>query len=85
MPPIARVGDVHDCPRHGKNAIVSGGQATADGRPIARVGDKCGCGATIIDGASSGSQDGKPVAYQGSKTSCGGVITTGSPTHSVKV
>ena len=85
MRPIARVGDRHDCPKHGTNVIVAGGGATADGRAIARVGDKCACGAVIVQGAESGSQDGRPIAYLGSKTSHGGTITTGSPSHMIKV
>lgn len=83
MPPVARVGDVHACPRHGTNVIVEGGDAFADGRQIARVGDACACGGKIIEGASNGASDGKPVAYLGCKTSCGGIITTGSPSHTV--
>jgi len=79
MLPVARLGDKHVCPRHGRNAIVQGGSALIDGRPVARVGDKCGCGATIIQGSSMSTDEGKPVAYLGSKTSCGGIIVEGSP------
>lgn len=83
MLPIARVGDVHLCPIHGPNAIVNGGVATADGIPIARVGDMTGCGATITVGSSMGTEGGAPIAYLGSATSHGGVITTGSPTQRI--
>ena len=80
MLPVARLGDKHDCPIHGSNAIVEGGKAMIDNKPVARVGDKTGCGAVITVGSSMGTDDGKPVAYVGSATSHGGVITSGSPT-----
>ncbi len=84
MVPVARVGDKHDCPKCGNNTIVEGGKSTADGMAIARQGDACGCGATIVEGSKGSMSDGKPVAYLGCKTSHGGVITTGSPTHTVE-
>lgn len=74
MKSVARVGDLHICPEHGTNAVVSGSRATIDGVAIARIGDRCGCGATIIDGSGSASSDGSNVARLGSKTSHGGVI-----------
>jgi uncharacterized Zn-binding protein involved in type VI secretion len=83
MKPIARVGDVHICPLHGPNAIVEGGKATADGMPIARVGDLTACGAKIAQGSSVASEGGAPIAHLGSATTHGGVITTGSPTQFV--
>ena len=79
MLPIARLGDTHVCPIHGSNAIVEGGRAIVDGKPVARLGDKCACGATIVQGSAMGTDDGKPVAYLGCATSHGGIITTGSP------
>lgn len=77
---VARVGDKHICPRHGVNVIVEGGSSTVDGLAVARVGDKCACGAVILEGKPGALLDGRPVAYLGSKTSCGGVIVacTGS-------
>lgn len=85
MLPIARVTDVHACPKHGRNKIITGHRnATIDSLPIACVGDKTTCGAKIIKGSSVSSIDGRPVAYLGSLTSHGGVITTGSPTHKVQ-
>lgn len=78
MKPVARIGDVHVCPIHGTNIVVSGGSATIDGVAIARVGDMCGCGATIVDGSQSASNDGLPIARVGSKTSHGGVILPAS-------
>ena len=50
---------------------------------IARLGDACACGGTIVEGSSIQELDGKPVAYVGCKTSCGGAITSGSPTGEV--
>ncbi|MGH1453239.1 MAG: PAAR domain-containing protein [Paracoccaceae bacterium] len=79
MLPVARLGDKHVCPWHGPNAIVEGGSALIDGRPVARVGDKTACGAVITVGSSMASDDNKPVAYLGSATSHGGVIVQGSP------
>lgn len=79
MQPVARLGDKHDCPQHGPNAIIAGGQGMVDGRPVARLGDACACGAVIIEGSSQATDGGRPIAYLGCKTSCGGIITSGSP------
>jgi uncharacterized Zn-binding protein involved in type VI secretion len=49
--PIARVGDQVTCPKkgHGTTVIVTGDPTMIiDGRPAARHGDKCACGATLI-------------------------------------
>ena len=83
MPAIARVGDVHDCPKHGKNTITEGGSGEVDGHAIARLGDACGCGAVIVEGSSVAELDGKPVAYLGCKTSCGGTIISGADTGDI--
>ncbi len=83
MLPVARLGDKHVCPIHGPNAIVSGGKAMVDNRPIARLGDKTACGAVIVMGSTNGRDDNKPVAYMGCTTSHGGVIASGSPTHKI--
>ena len=48
---IARVGDQVTCPKkgHGTTVIISGDQTMIiDGKPAARQGDKCACGATLI-------------------------------------
>lgn len=48
---IARVGDKVSCPikYHGTAVIVSGDPTMIiDGKPAARHGDKCSCGATLI-------------------------------------
>lgn len=83
MLPVARVGDKHVCPIHGPNVIVEGGSATADGRAIARVGDKTACGASIVLGSSQSNDKGKAIAYLGSTTSHGGTIVEGSAAHKV--
>ena len=49
--PIACVGDLHVCAikEHGTTPIVSGSmKVLLYGRQVARLGDKTGCGATII-------------------------------------
>jgi uncharacterized Zn-binding protein involved in type VI secretion len=50
--PVARVGDIYDCPEHGPNPIVTGSNRTfVNGKKAARVGDKTQCGAVITDGS----------------------------------
>jgi len=75
--PIAVVGDTHNCPIHGPNAISAGGVRIIDKKPVARIGDPCDCGAVIVDGSSRVTDQGKFVALNGSTTSCGGVIVVG--------
>jgi len=78
MKPVATVGDMHVCPMHGTTPIVSGsGSLTVNGKPTACVGDKVGCGATIIEGAPVMMANGQLVAFLGSKTSHGGTIIGG--------
>ncbi|TDR28833.1 PAAR domain-containing protein [Hydromonas duriensis] len=49
--PIARIGDILDCPQHGKNPIVSSIVISkVGGVPVAHVGSKTECGATITTG-----------------------------------
>ena len=85
MIPVARMTDQHACPLcKVTTPIVEGsGNGTADGLPIARVGDKTACGAVITKGSSQATCDGRPVAYLGSTTSHGGTIITASPTQTV--
>ncbi|PXX91375.1 PAAR domain-containing protein [Halomonas heilongjiangensis] len=86
---LAKIGDKVACScKGGPNRIVSGASmAQVDGIPIARVGDKSSCGATITAGASWYSIEGSPAAIHGSATSCGGYVEaasttiTGSPTR----
>lgn len=57
--PIARVGDIYDCPIHGPNAIADGsGTTTVDGRREARLGDPTLCGAIIADGSPTHNDEG---------------------------
>jgi uncharacterized Zn-binding protein involved in type VI secretion len=52
--PVARVGDTFDCPKHGKNPIVTGSATHAqDGKALAHVGSKTACGATITTGSAT--------------------------------
>lgn len=51
--PVSRIGDAHECPvpGHGVTPIVTGDpRVKADGRLIARVGDRIQCGAVIVTG-----------------------------------
>jgi uncharacterized Zn-binding protein involved in type VI secretion len=51
---VARQGDLHSCPipGHGITAITTGSPDTdANGQPVARIGDTCGCGATLVSGS----------------------------------
>jgi uncharacterized Zn-binding protein involved in type VI secretion len=84
MRPVACVGDLHACPQHGPNVVAEGGSALQDGRPIARLGDKCACGCMIIEGASGALLDGRPVAMLGAKTTLGGVISACTGTAMVE-
>lgn len=52
---------------------------TVDGNPVACVGDKTGCGATIIEGAPLAIVDGDLIAFVGAKTDHGGTLISGSP------
>ncbi len=46
---LARVGDRVSCRRCGRTEIVTGDPTMLiDGKPVARQGDKTGCGATLI-------------------------------------
>ncbi|MBI5333134.1 MAG: PAAR domain-containing protein [Burkholderiales bacterium] len=49
---IARVGDKVTCPKkgHGGTTVIVSGDPTViiDGKPAARHGDACACGATLI-------------------------------------
>ncbi|TWI33876.1 PAAR domain-containing protein [Paracoccus sulfuroxidans] len=79
MKPIARLGDKHDCPIHGVNAIVKvASRSSCDARPVATVGDLTTCGAEIVTGTKACIIDGKHAAIIGSRTSHGGFIVEGS-------
>lgn len=72
----AKVGDKIDCKcKNGPHCIIEGSPSSfLDGMPIARVGDKCSCGAVIVSGLSWIMVDGKPAAINASVTSCGGKV-----------
>jgi uncharacterized Zn-binding protein involved in type VI secretion len=47
--PIARLGDLVDCPVHGQNKIVEGAPGyDIGGRPVALEGHRTACGAVLI-------------------------------------
>ena len=83
---IARVGDQVTCPKrgHGPTVIVTGDPTMIiDGKPAARHGDKCACGATLIagqavstvsDGGSSNPQT--AVASQAASAAAAGYVAT---------
>jgi len=78
--PVARLTDLHVCPIHGSNAIITGAETVIiNDLPMARVGDTTACGATIISGVTTVYGENMLAAHVGSITSHGGVITTGSP------
>ncbi|WP_089658592.1 PAAR domain-containing protein [Franzmannia pantelleriensis] len=80
---LAKLGDKVACScKDGPHRIVSGASnAMVDGIPIARVGDKCSCGATITDGVAWYPIEGAHAAIHGSATSCGGQVITGCSTE----
>ena len=51
---VARIGDILDCPQHGKNPIVSSIVISKiGGVPVAHIGSKTQCGATITTGCAT--------------------------------
>ncbi|MBI1291826.1 PAAR domain-containing protein [bacterium] len=51
---VVTVGALHACPipGHGTNQVIEGSSTVlAEGMPVSRVGDACGCGATIVAGS----------------------------------
>jgi len=67
---LARVGDQVTCPKkgHGTTVIVTGDPTMiVDGAPVARHGDKCACGATLISSqvvSRVGSEGGPEAMHQ---------------------
>lgn len=71
---LARVGDQVTCPKkgHGTTVIVTGDPTMiVDGAPVARHGDKCACGATLISSqvVSRVGGDGGGASAHGSESS----------------
>lgn len=77
---LAKVGDKVVCQcKGGPHRIVTGASTTVvDTSPIARMGDKSSCGATITTGAAWFEVENAPAAIHGSVTSCGGYVETSS-------
>ena len=72
----AKLGDQVACPCNGgPHRIVSAASTTfVDGIPVARVGDRSSCGASITSGLDWYPIEGAAAAIHGSETSCGGVV-----------
>lgn len=72
---VIRLGDPTD---HGGTVVAVGARHfTVDGKPVARVGDRCTCPVkghahcVIAGGDPSFTIGGLPVAFDGHRTSCG--------------
>lgn len=81
MIPVSRLGDQHACPipGHALTPLVSGSSSiNVNGLPVARIGDRAGCGAVIVSGFVHILVNGLPMAHKGSLSSHGGSIVTGS-------
>ncbi|MFN4065413.1 hypothetical protein GO613_16820 [Azoarcus communis] len=83
MRPVICLGDPTS---HGGRVVaVSASHYKVDGRPVARVGDRCACpikghdGCTIVEGDVTFTIDGIPVALHGHKTSCGAELLATVP------
>ncbi|GHC16900.1 PAAR domain-containing protein [Aidingimonas halophila] len=77
---VGKIGDkvVCNC-KGGPHSIVTGAKTVfVDDVPMARVGDRTSCGATITTGLAWYQVEDAPVAINGSATSCGGYIITDS-------
>jgi len=72
----AKLGDQVACScKGGPHHIVSAASTTfVDGIPVARVGDRSSCGASIVSGLDWYPIEGASAAIHGSQTSCGGVV-----------
>lgn len=50
----SRIGDIYDCPVHGRNPIVTGSpDSLVENSPTARIGDVTACLAVLITGAAT--------------------------------
>lgn len=50
--PVARKDDIHVCPIHGSNTIITGSLTVLTNQKLtARIGDLCACGAVIVTGS----------------------------------
>ena len=91
MPPSARIGDYHVCPRVNPGPVphvggpVATGQANViiSGMPAARQGDMAICVGSsdkIARGSTTVRIGNKPAARMGDNTTHGGIIVIGAPT-----
>ena len=91
MPPSARIGDYHVCPRVNPGPVPHVGGPIAIGQtnvliagmPAARMGDMAVCIGPpdcIARGSSTVLIGGKPAARMGDNTAHGGVVVMGAPT-----
>ena len=87
---LARVGDQVTCPKrgHGTTVIVTGDPTMiVDGAPVARHGDKCACGATLISSQFVSTVSDGGGAHSGSgaasRAAAGGGLQTGDVASSV--
>lgn len=87
---IARLGDQVTCPipGHGATVIVSGDPTMIiDGKPAARHGDKCACGATLISGqvvstvGGGGGNSQSTAVVQQTKAAAAGVFAQSIGSH----
>lgn len=91
MPPSARIGDYHVCPRVNPGPVPHVGGPVAIGQPnvliagmpAARLGDMAVCVGppdSIARGSATVLIGGKPAARLGDNTAHGGVVVAGAPT-----
>ena len=91
MPPSARIGDFHVCPKvnpgpvpHvGGPVVVGQPNVLIAGMPAARLGDMAVCVGPpdkIAKGSATVKIGNKPAARMGDSTAHGGVVVVGAPT-----
>ena len=82
MPKVIRLGDSTS---HGGEVVSATSHVTVQGKPVARLGDKCTCPkrghnhCVIVEGDPDWTIDGIPVALEGHKISCGAVLIASGP------
>jgi uncharacterized Zn-binding protein involved in type VI secretion len=83
MPPAARLGDAHTCPRSSGGTIADGSPTvTINGKPAARLNDPCACAdaqSFVGSGSRAVTINGRPAARLQDTTCHHGVISQGSP------
>jgi len=79
----ARVGDRHDCPKHGGGPIVTGStNVFVNSTPFAHVADRASCGGPsdyLVTGAAKVTVNGKKASRVTSHCMHGGKVAAGSP------